>query len=353
MTAEDLQPSTYAEIQAALFDPKVSGQYYKVWGAPGEAPLPLYQQTFASIARGLIFFWRDFAILRAARRTLKSQADLRWGRDGNGFRRLVHPIGICLEGRWSIDTDTSGNDYTGYFAPGKSGRVIARYSLGGNDPRNGRNRSMGLIGKLFPLEDEEGKPTPRAHFVTQEDLGGAFTRSITEVELTNSPPVTLLKRGSGLFAFLIVILGLSRADNQPSERQLYQVAELGKQPGTATNAPRFMRLRIAGAPPVIDGNEADFRDEILGLIYDPGDEVPKRPLLFDIEVSKEGERTRFQKVKGQKWTRIGSILFNKAAASHNGDFVVHFQHPVWRNDRNDPKSMARAELSRLGPEAPA
>ena len=43
----------------------------------------------------------------------------------------------------------------------------------------------------------------------------AFTNSVTEAILTNSPPVSLLKRGTGLFAFLPVIVGLLRADTQP------------------------------------------------------------------------------------------------------------------------------------------
>ena len=28
-------------------------------------------------------------------------------------------------------------------------------------------------------------------------------------------------------------------------------------------------------------------------------------------------------------------------ASYNGDFVVHFRHPTWRKDRNDPTTAVR------------
>ena len=227
LTPEDLKPSSFGEIYRALFDPEVNKQYYRTWNGPGENNLPILKQPFASLARGLIVrFWKDFAMLSAAKRTLRSHADLRWGPDGKGFHRLVHGMGICLEGTWQIDENWSGSAYTGYFAPGMVGRVIARYSLGGNDPRNGRNRSLGLVGKIFPLQDGPGGITPRAHFITQEDLGGAFTNSVRDVDLTNSPPVTLLKRGSGVFAFLVVIIALLKADRQPSERQLYEVAEL-------------------------------------------------------------------------------------------------------------------------------
>ena len=53
---------------------------------------------------------------------------------------------------------------------------------------------------------------------------------------------------------------------------------------------------------------------------------------------------RMEWLTGQHWTPIGQIVFDDAAASYNGDFVIHFHHPVWRKDRNDPASIARAEL---------
>jgi hypothetical protein len=347
VTSKDAKPSSYQEIQRALFDPERNGQYYRAWNGPGENKLPIYKATFASLTRGLIVrFWKDFAMLSAAKRTLRSHADLRWGPDGKGFRRLVHGMGICLEGIWQIDEDWSGPAYTGYFAPGKTGRVIARYSLGGNDPRNRRNRSLGLVGKIFPLEDSPEGTRP-AHFITQEDLGGAFTDSVRDVEMTNSPPVTLVKRGSGVFAFLVVIVALLRADRQPSERQLYEVAEFEKPEGTPTCCPLFMRLKLISETPPPDPNDWDFRDEILGLMYKRGDTEPSHDLVFKIEVSEKGRRTLLQRVVEQEWKPIGTLTFKQAVASYNGDFVVHFHHPVWRKDRNDPTSIARRDLRSL------
>ena len=302
LTPEDLKPSSFGEIHRALFDPEINKQYYRTWNGPGENDLPIYKQTFASITRGLVVrFWKDFALLSAAKRTLRSHADLRWGPDGKGFRRLVHPIGICLEGKWEIDPNWSGPAYSGYFAPGAMGRVVARYSLGGNDPRNGRNRSLGLVGKIFPLQDDPTGNTPRAHFITQEDLGGAFTNSVVDVDLTNSPPVTLLKRGPGLFAFLAVIVGLLRADREPSERQLYEVAELEKPQGMPTACPRFMRLKLLNETRPSDQNDWDFRDEILGLIYKRADPTPKDELVFRIDVSDKGRRTGYS----ESWIKSG------------------------------------------------
>ncbi|MEX2208513.1 MAG: hypothetical protein WEF50_20020 [Myxococcota bacterium] len=350
--ADDARSSSHDEIHRALFDRKLSRPYYcEVWpGSSGDA-LPLYPTTFASITEDL-FGWRarPFAMERAARRTLATRADLRWGADRNGFRRLVHPMGVCLAGTWKIDASPTRARYTGYFAPGAEGRVIARYSLGGNHPEGGRARSLGLVGKVFPTSRSGDANAPRAHFITQEDLGGVVTDSIAQAVLTNSPPVTLLNRGRGLFAFLFVIVALRRADVQPAERQLYELAELEKPDDVQTLCPRFLRLTIVG-PPLRDASGSpstdepvDFRHEILGRIYDAGDSAPKRKLEFAIEVSDIGRRTLLQDVIVEGWTRIGTLAFDEAAASYNGDFVVHFHHPPWRVDRNDPGSVKRRKL---------
>ena len=44
---------------------------------------------------------------QAAQRAIDSSADLRWGIDGRGFRRLLHPNGICLTGMWKISSPNS------------------------------------------------------------------------------------------------------------------------------------------------------------------------------------------------------------------------------------------------------
>ena len=46
-----------------------------------------------------------------------ANTDLRWGPDGKGFRRLLHPNGVCPAGHWQITEET---DYTGYS--GKAAR---------------------------------------------------------------------------------------------------------------------------------------------------------------------------------------------------------------------------------------
>jgi hypothetical protein len=145
---------------------------------------------------------------------------------------------------------------------------------------------------------------------------------------------------------LLVMVGrvFNRVDKEPTIRQLYPIAELGKPAGTPTRAPTFMRLLVAPGQPRIAGADLDFRDEIMGQIFDRGDPVPKRTLTFTIEVTDQGRTTGpgFRERRTfQNWRAIGSLTFDNAVISYNGDSVIHFNHPTWRQDRNDPATATR------------
>jgi hypothetical protein len=139
-------------------------------------------------------------------------------------------------------------------------------------------------------------------------------------------------------------------DKKPSIRQLYHIAELGKPKGELTRAPTFMRLLVATSQPRIEGGSLDFRDEIMAQIYDRGDPLPKRTLAFDIEVTDEGE-THGLPIREwrtfKNWRHIGNITFDAAVVSYNGDFVIHFHHPTWRGDRNDPATATRVNQRKV------
>jgi hypothetical protein len=66
-----------------------------------------------------------------------------------------------------------------------------------------------------------------------------------------------------------------QTDKQPTQRQLYQIAELGKPDSEPTRAPGFMRLLVDPAQLRIPGEALDFRDEIMAQIYDRGGRDPK------------------------------------------------------------------------------
>jgi hypothetical protein len=165
---------------------------------------------------------------------------------------------------------------------------------------------LALVGKLFPTTDaNHRRPLSSASFITQQDIAGDHTDYINDAELRNAPDVHAWRRGSGLPILLITGALFQSVDKEPSNRQLYQIAELGKA---------------------------------------AGDPTPKRTLTFCIDVTDEGltRGTPFlQRRTFSNWRRVGRLTFDNAVVSYNGDFVLHFNHPTWRADRNDPLTATR------------
>jgi hypothetical protein len=336
--------SRFRDVVDALF----ANPYQKVWGREGEPPLPIQEQTIKSVFGGLLSHGRPPRLERASERSLDSGADLRWGPDRKGFTRLLHPTGVCLVGRWQITEDTP---YSGYFARGRTALVVARYSSGAGGTRRGRIRSLALVGKLFPTVDPDD-PMPRrtANFITQEDIGGARSESINAAELRNAPDVTVFRRGPAGMLLIKVAAVFRRVDRQATIRQLYPIAELGKPAGEPTRAPEFMRLLVAPEQPVIPGADLDVRDEVMAQIFDRGDPAPKRTLTFTIEVTDDGNTsgTAFRVRRSfRNWRRIGALVFDNAVVSYNGDAVIHFTHPTWRQNRNDPATATRVDGAKV------
>jgi hypothetical protein len=339
------QGSRFGEVRDAVFGEPYPGTL------DGNGRMPTYSVTLGRMLHGLLKvpFGRWYAFRQATARAVDSHADLRWGPDRKGFRRLVHPNGICLSGMWDI---TEPSAYSGYFATGSKALVIGRYSTCCTETRRGYSRSLALAGKLFPTTDPEHAGLLRtASFITQQDIGGDYTNYINDVELRNAPNTSGWRRGSGIPVLLVTGAVFSSVDREPAIRQLYDVAELGKLSGQPTRAPAFMRLLVAPHQPRIEGPGLDFRDEIMRQIFDSGDPRPRRTLTFDIEVTDDGE-TRgpafSQRRSFTGWRRIGTLTFDHAAASYNGDFVLHFQHPTWRRDRNDPSTATRVGERKQG-----
>src|SRR5258706_9900678 len=79
--------SRFAEVRDAIF----ANPYQKIWGAAGQPPFERAPVTFGTVMRGLLAGGKPWVLLAAARRTLASKADLRWGPDGKGYRRLLPP----------------------------------------------------------------------------------------------------------------------------------------------------------------------------------------------------------------------------------------------------------------------
>ena len=336
--------SRFQDVVNALF----ANPYQQVWGRPGEPPLPDEHVSIRTVFGGLLARHRDHRFLRASERAVDSGADLRWGPDGKGFKRLLHPNGICLIGRWQI---TEATPYSGYFAGGSTALVVARYSSGASGNRRGDIRSLALVGKLFPTTDPNHEtPLRTANFITQEDIGGARTASINDAQLRNAPDVTVFRRGPAGTLLIKVASVFRRVDQEPTIRQLYPIAELGKPAGDPTRAPAFMQLLVAPGQPVIAGDDLDYRDEVMAHLFDRGDPAPKRTLTFTINVTDDGKTTGspFRVRRSfRNWQQIGTMVFDNAVMSYNGDAVIHFTHPTWRQDRNDPSTATRSHETKV------
>ena len=343
-TADDkhvVAGSRFSVVRDAIF----ANPYQKVWGAKGNAPLERFPVTMAPLLKGMLPGAGKWYFLEAAKRVLASDSDLRWGPDGKGYQRLLHPNAICMTGLWEVTEDTP---HTGYFRKGSRGLIIARYSTCCAETRRGYTRSLSMIGRIYPTTDpNHPEPLPTACFISQEDIGGEDTPNINDAKLRNAPNTTVSRRGSGMPILLLSGLVFNKAEKQPTIRQVYQIAELGKPPNEPTRAPEFMQLTVAPGQPVIPGDALDFRDEIMAHIYDPGDPAPKRKLVFNVETSDTGT-THGPPIKERRditnWKRIGTMTFDAAVASYNGDHVFHVNHPAWREDRNDPSTVVKSKV---------
>ena len=344
MTAEDraYRGSRYADVRQALYANPYRG------GTAGQepGPLPMFRSTIRNAWRGLLSGENKFR--QASARSIDSRADLRWGADGKGWRRIIAPNGICVLGTWTITED---NPHTGYFTRGSSGLAIGRFSSDGNETMRGQRRSISLGLKIYPTMDPQ-HPTPLipASVIVQEDLGGMRTDYVNDAELVNAPSVHAYRRG---IYFLIMLRAgriFQQLDKVGDSRQVFEVAELGKPPDQPTNAPDHLRLKMTPGQRRIEGRGLDFREEIYRHIYNPGDAQPTGAMEFDIAVSSYGRKTGVQglsRVTVKDWLSIGRLRFTEAVASYNGDHVIQFHHPGWRDDRNDPSTYVRVNETRV------
>lgn len=344
MTAEDrsYRGSRYTEVREALYANPYRG------GASGQepGPLPMFKSTIRNAWRGVLFGENKFR--QASARVLDSRADLRWGPDGKGWRRILAPNGICVLGTWEIAED---NPYTGYFAKGSKGLTIGRFSSDGNETKRGQRRSISLGMKIYPTTDpNHAEPLIPASVIVQEDLGGMRTDYMNDAELVNVPSVHAYRRGIYILIMLRASVIFPRLDKVGDSRQAFDVAELGKPADIHTNAPEHMLLKMTPGQRRLEGRDLDFRDEIYAHMFNPGDAQPTGAMDFDISVSSYGRKSGIQGISSinvEDWQRIGRLRFTEAVASYNADHVIQFHHPGWRDDRNDPSTAVRVRETRV------
>jgi hypothetical protein len=173
---------------------------------------------------------------------------------------------------------------------------------------------------------------------------------MNDAELVNAPSVHAYRRGIYFLIMLRAGLIFQRLDKVGDSRQAYQVAELGKDPAQPTHAPKFLRLKMAEGQRRIEGDRLDFREEVYRHLFNPGDAEPTGAMDLDISVSSTGRTTGVRglsRVTVSDWQRIGRLRFTEAVCSYNGDHVIQFHHPGWRDDRNDSATSIRVNEARV------
>jgi hypothetical protein len=217
------------------------------------------------------------------------------------FDKLIHSNGITMTGVWRIDADSP---YTGYFANGSEGLVLARGSVAANALKSGQRRAFGWGVKVWPTMDPTEKAQP-GNIVTVSKLSGERKRHIVDYAPTNNPPI-----GFDPAARLVNQVLFRLMDTRPGWRQVYPVSALGLPDDAEVRTPDLFMLRVADGTPRVD--EKDFRDE-LRLEHYPG-----HRLVYDICVKDFAD---------EEYRRIGAIEFDDYAIAEGGDKRLHFWIP--------------------------
>jgi len=217
------------------------------------------------------------------------------------YDKLIHAYGVCYAGLWKIDQESV---YTGYFAKGSEGLLIARISIAGLFPTQGKPRTLGIAGKVFPTKDPDERVWP-GNFVTVSHLSGSRAKHVLDIVPANFATV-----GFDPIANVINRFIFRSMDTRPGYRQLFPISTLGLQPNDPVVTPDLMQLKPAAGTPRIDAE--DFRDEIRLRHY------PDQQLVFDIEVRNFDET---------EWTRLGSLILTEDTISVGSDKRLHFWIP--------------------------
>ena len=272
----EYQGASYSEVKEAAFA-----------GAYDDNDLP-YQKGLGPTT--FIQFFNDAA------RNMHDKRDIR-----PNYNKLIHANGVCYAGTWKIDQETP---YTGYFASGSEGLLVARASVAGPFIKRGHKRSFGIGGKVFPTLNPNERVWP-GNFVTVSHLSGSRTPQVLNIEMSNYPTI-----GLDPAANLINRVIFRTMDTRPGYRQLFPISTLGVRPGDPVVTPDMMMLKVAEG--TLRVSEKDFRDEIRLRHY------PDHKLVFDIWVKNFGDT---------EWTRVGSLIFTEDVVSAGSDKHLHFWIP--------------------------
>lgn len=283
----------------------------ETWDIITENPYKELFETKVNMDRFLK--WGDSKLSQSANRTINDKSDIL-----PYFEKLVHANGVCLLGKWEIDTE---NEYSGYFKNGSSGMIIARASVALSDTTRGNKRSFGFAGKIFPTNDlHHLENVKTANFFTMDDLGGTKIKKYTDGAFTNEPKVSISPSSIFLIRMASFVSKVfKKVDSNPGLRQLWQISNLNHE--GESNTPMWMQLTSKKQSFI--SSKKDFREEILENLKENGE------VLFDISVTGKMALGSSQK---KNFKRIGKITFEQAINSEGCDHRLHFNHPKLRSD---------------------
>jgi hypothetical protein len=306
-----------SSMQTEQRPPYVGSRFSEVWAAVNSDPYRMLPQRIVRL-RDVLRPRTLVQIYASSRRTLRERNDLL-----PPFDKPVHPIGVCLRGRWRI---TEPSSYTGYFRHGSEGLLIARASDNMGETRAGRLRFLALAGKLYPTSDPDHvEPLRPANFVMNENLVGSHTEHYVDASLSTDllPFRSHLDPRLKLPAGLLVACTFALADRathitQSLRRQLYPIAQLGQPDGAAYSAP--IALRLVPSAENRHVSSPDFREELLHAQRPNG-------IRYTIEVTDDQTYLR-----PRRYHPLGEIHFEEAVASFTGDHRLHFHHAQYRDE---------------------
>lgn len=268
--------------------------------------LPQYPVNFQSLGVAAI------ALTSASKKTLAVRTDYY-----DRFEKLVHANGVCVAGEWRIDGDSP---YSGYFRSGARALFIGRVSVALQETTRAGDRGFGVAGKVFPtLNPNERVAT--SNFFTVDVLSGTPSQRFLDVALTNNPPLVPSFSLAGVLSKIIPAFAL--ADSQPTFRPVTHMARIGA--GENVRSPVFIRLRPLDG--TVKNDQADFRNEVLTAMQQNNGQ-----LRFAIDVSETTE----DRNATSGWSRVGTILLNRAMVSYGCDRRLHFAHP--KDDKSNKGS---------------
>lgn len=297
--ATQAQAESFREVRGRVYsEPLATNPAYK---------LPLAKAITLALAR------LSGELIDRAKATLTEVSDFKPARP-----KLIHPVGICAEGVWTIDQPSPATGLLSRSSDGSATKVRAmvRFSMATNDPvyKPGSKRNMGMAIKLFPTQDDRQSVVTRNVFtLDQTGLTGDDRQSFFfhPNEKPGSVFFTNEVSGTGFLAWLGQRT-FEKLDSPSTFRGLHPLTEIAGdgQRVAKPSTPRLIAIVPAMRPKAGQVPE-DFRDEIRQYA-EPGS------LRFHLVLPADGELKRA--------VRIGSLVLGRPVVSPVCDLELHFHH---------------------------